>query len=379
MPLTQGDLLSHLVELFDYRVKEVSFVDEGANLLPFLLTKKLKVGDVKKEAFEALLKTKVKNAGRVVEVLKRADVPDEDQEAVQNVLQVLTGLKKTKSLTNKTLGDALAAAELADMTGDPTETQAKVKNAFDFIAEKIAIKMSKMLEDEHESEKKEDGDEDEEETVPDSREKADGDEDEDDEEETSSEAQDINKSRGGKGAMKLDELPLNAKGELDIVALKRAKIDAGTITVFKTLWAQNKSLTSNIDALNDKLKNEVDLRVDKHYSAEADEFVALKFEGLKDVLKNFGTACPDEYPKLKPLLKVATDALKPAAERSFEPMGGSTGGGNPGSPNEFYNVCKAKAVAQSPDVSPVIALQQYWKTEEGRKDYQRYDNLVTNR
>jgi hypothetical protein len=387
MGLTAGDLLSHLVELFDYRVKEVSFVDEGANLIPFLLTKNLTRSDLKKEAFEALLQTKVKNADKVVEVLKRADVPAADQEAVENVFKVLTGLTKNKSLTSKTLGEALAAAELADLTGTASGAEKQIKGAFDFIAEKIAVKMVKMLEVEGdknkemheddkepmegEAEKAKDGD-------PDKEEK-DGDESYANKEAASMEAEEVNKRKGGSKVMKLEDLPITKEGELDIVALKSAKVDGSTITMVKSLWDQNRKLTSTLDSVNEKLNNEVELRVDKHYSIEADAFKSLKFDGLKDVLKKFGTSCPDDYPKLKSLLQVCADSLKPAASRDFEAMGGSMGSESASDPSGFYKVCKAKAVERFKDDSEGVALQKYWKTEEGRKDYAAYDRMVTNR
>ena len=401
MPLTPGDLLSHLVELFDYRVKEVSYVDEGANLLPFLLTKNLKGADVKKEAFQALLATEVKNADKVVDILKRAKVPDEDQDAVTNVLKVLTGLTTMKSLSNKTLGDALAMAELADLTGQANDSQIKVKNAFDFIANKVAIKVTKMLEDEmttddkkpdmgeanvkaeklfgeEEDQKEDDGEEVDKaadgevtDTIPD-EEDADANEGK-----VADEAEEVNKNLGGMN-MDLSKLPLTKDGELDVVALKKAKVDVGTITVVKSLWEQNKTLTSTLDSVNERLNNEVDLRIDKHYAQEAEVYKSLKVEGLKDILKSFGKACPDEYPKLKSLLTVAADAMKPASQRDFSAMGGSKGGTLPSEPVEFYAVCKRKAKEIFSGDSELVALQKYWKTPEGRADYGVYDSMVTN-
>lgn len=393
-----GELLSHLVELFDYRVKEVSYVDEGANLLPFLMTKNLKTrGEVKKEAFQALLATEVKNADIVVDILKRAEVKDDDQEAIKNVLKVLTGLTKVKSLSQKTLGDVLAAAELADMTGEASDHHKKVKGAFDYIAEKVAVKISKALDLEEEEkpdmgeanvkpktveeqesskgmdeEKSMHGEEEEEEDGENKLLKPDSEMDEADE------AEKVNKRKGG-NAMDLSKLPLTKEGALDVVALKKAKMDPGTISVVKSLWDQNQKLTSTLDSVNEKLNNEVELRVDKHYETEAEVYKNLKVEGLKDVLKKFGTACPDDYDKLKSLLTVANDALKPAIQQDFTPVGGSRGGVAPSEPNEFYNVCKRKAVEMFKDVSPAIALQKYWQTPEGRKDYGAYDRMVTNK
>jgi len=405
--LSPGELLSHLVELFDYRVKEVSYVDEGANLLPFLLTKNLnKRGNVKKEAFEALLRTEVKNAKQVVDVLKRAEVPEDEQEAVQNVFKVLTGLTKVKSLSKKTLGDALAAAELADLTGEADANQVRVKKAFDFIADKVAFKITKMLEDEdmkteedpkmpagNEKPKEPEGQseklfgKDEEEEDTESEKSSDLLEEEDKElkeggsdptEEAAEEAEDINK-RMGENDMDLSKLPLTKDGDLDIVALKKSKkLDEGTISVVKSLYDQNKSLHKNLDAVNEKLNNEVELRVDKHYELEAEVFKSLKVEGLKDILKSFGQSCPDDYPKLKSLLAVASDAMKAPSEQAFSPMGGSRGGVTPSEPQQFYNVCKRKAVEMFKDVPAATAIQRYWKTDEGRKDYGTYDAMVTN-
>lgn len=386
MGLTAGDLLSHLVELFDYRVKEVSFVDEGANLIPFLLTKNLTRSDLKKEAFEALLQTKVKNTGKVIEVLKRAEVSKDDQEAIENVFKVLTGLTKNKALNTKTLGEALAAAELADMTGTGSGAEKQIKGAFDFIAEKVAVKMVKMLEVEGDKNKGMPEDEDGK-TMEGEAEKAmdgdkgekDGDESEKDKEKASLEAEEVNKRKGGTGTMKLEDLPITKDGELDIVALKSAKVDGSTITMVKSLWDHNRKLTTTLDSVNEKLNNEVELRVDKHYSIEADAYKSLKFDGLKDVLKKFGTTCPDEYPKLKSLLQVCADSLKPAASRDFEAMGGSVGSESPNDPSGFYKACKAKAIGKFKEDSEAVALQKYWKTEEGRKDYAAYDRMVTNR
>lgn len=404
--LSPGELLSHLVELFDYRVKEVSYVDEGANLLPFLLTKNLhKRDDVKKEAFEALLRTEVKNAKQVVEVLKRAEVPEDEQEAVQNVFKVLTGLTKVKSLSRKTLGDALAAAELAEITGEADEKQLQIKKAFDFIADKVAVKINKMIDDEMKKEDDPDMGDANVKSPPEGKaEKNFGEEEEGDEEkpaekssdlleeedkelkeggsdpseEEAEEAEDINKRMGGND-MDLSKLPLTKEGTLDIVALKKSKkLDEGTISVVKSLFDQNQSLTKNLDAVNEKLNNEVELRVDKHYELEADVFKSLKVEGLKDILKSFGQACPDDYPKLKSLLAVASDAMKRPEEQAFSPMGGSRGGVTPSEPQQFYNVCKRKAVEIFKDDPAAVAIQKYWKTEEGRKDYGTYDQMVTN-
>jgi hypothetical protein len=379
------------VELFDYRVGEVSYVDEGANLLPFLTLKNLKRDDVKKEAFQALLKTEVKNTDQVVEILKRAEVKDDDQEAIKNVLKVLTGLTKVKSLSQKTLGDVLAAAELADLTGEPSEHHKKVKGAFDYIAEKVAVKISKALdledgkadmgeanakpktvEEQEKNKANDDGDDEDE----DEKDKTFG--SSDDKEDDADEAEKVNKRKGG-NAMDLSKLPLTKDGDLDVEVLKKAKMDAGTINVVKSLWEQNRNLTGTLDKVNEKLNNEVELRVDKHYEIEADVFKSLKFEGLKDVLKKFGTACPDEYPKLKSLLTVAADAMKPAANQDFTPVGGARGGVTPSEPTEFYNVCKRKAVEMFKDENPSIALQKYFQTPEGRKDYGTYDRMVTNK